>query len=419
MIRFDTRDRKPKLYDLLAAAGAIILAEVLLVSIGGTKYTLAAAVLQTLLFVYILVRLVTAFFGQLRYNPYSYNTIFYFGFAVFDLFVIIEHILLLGNMIAYPEVYTWLMMLHTLLGSATTFMILTFPFLFVFSVALFISNISLIRHEGRRFVNILGMILAVLLVGGVVFIFFYDRYASGSQFEVMMHDLLGNLFASVYLYFECMILGVIVADAIAARYEPDKDKDYMIVLGCGIRKDGTPNPLLKSRLDRAIEFYITQKEESGKELRFITSGGQGPDEPISESLCMKNYLISQGIPEELIIEEDRSTTTQENMRFSKEKIKACEGITAEDTGPKPVPLDPGIKVAFSTTNYHVFRSGLFARRVKMRAQGIGAKTRWYFWPNAAVREFMGLLTAHKLKQAIILGSMIVFYVVVTVLSYSY
>jgi uncharacterized SAM-binding protein YcdF (DUF218 family) len=90
------------------------------------------------------------------------------------------------------------------------------------------------------------------------------------------------------------------------------------------------------------------------------------------------------------------------MRFSKEKIWA---------------VDPNGKVAFSTTNYHVFRGGLCARRVKMRAVGMGAKTRWYFWPNAAVREFVGLLTAHKLKQGLIFGSMIAFYVAVTLMAY--
>ena len=135
---------------------------------------------------------------------------------------------------------------------------------------------------------------------------------------------------------------------------------------------------------------------------FVTSGGQGPGEVISESESMKRYLTEQGIPEERIITEDRSTDTAENMRFSKEKIVAA-GI--------------GGKIAYATTNYHVFRGGLFARRVKMRAQGMGAKTKWYFWPNAAVREFVGLLTSHKLKQGLILGSMIAAYVVMTVLAY--
>ncbi len=90
------------------------------------------------------------------------------------------------------------------------------------------------------------------------------------------------------------------------------------------------------------------------------------------------------------------------MRFSKEKIWE---------------RDPQAKIAFSTTNYHVFRSGLFARRVKMRAVGMGAKTKWYFWPNAAVREFIGLLTKHRGKQALILGVMIAVYVALTLAAY--
>ena len=90
------------------------------------------------------------------------------------------------------------------------------------------------------------------------------------------------------------------------------------------------------------------------------------------------------------------------MKFSKEKIWA---------------LDPEAKIAFSTTNFHVFRSGLFARRVKMRAVGMGAKTKWYFWPNAAVREFVGLLTEHRGKQALLLSGIAVVYAVLTVLVY--
>ena len=50
---------------------------------------------------------------------------------------------------------------------------------------------------------------------------------------------------------------------------------------------------------------------------------------------------------------------------------------------------------------------------------MGAKTKWYFWPNAAVREFVGLLTAHKLKQAVIFTSLIVFHVALTLFIYLY
>ena len=199
-----------------------------------------------------------------------------------------------------------------------------------------------------------------------------------------------------------MLIGTIVADGFAAKYEPEKNVDFLIILGCGLRKDGTLTPLLKGRADRAIDFYERQKKETGKELTFITSGGQGADEVVSESCAMKRYLTERGIPEDRVLEENRSTNTFENMKFSQEIIQS---------------INPDGNIAFSTTNYHVFRSGIFARRVKMRAIGMGAKTKWYFWPNAAVREFAGLLSKHRVKQSIILGSMVAFHIALTLLAY--
>ena len=402
MIRFDTLNKKPKLWNIAALTGVMAAVLAVLLLSGAEKNAAVISVSLGLYLLIVLVLLSRAFFGQLRYNPYSYNTIFYMGIALFLLAVLFLQIRLTVLLIRRPEEYTTLEILHLLLGSAKNYMLLTSPFLLVFSAALCISNLSLIRHEGFRGVNVLGIVLAFLLVGGELFLFFFDYAVSGSQREVMIHELFANLFAAVYLYFECMLLGVIIADAIVVRYEPDPDKDFIIILGCGIRKDGTPSPLLRGRIDRALSFSERQKELTGKEPVFVTSGGRGPDEPISESAAMKRYLLEKGVPEERIIEEDRSTDTFENMKFSKEKIWA---------------IDPGGKVAFATTNYHVFRGGLCARRVKMRAVGMGAGTKWYFWPNAAVREFVGLLTEHKLKQSLIFGGMIVFYVVLTLLAY--
>ena len=400
--QFDTRDTKPKLRALLALTVAAAAAALALVIRGGVWSGVWLCALTAVYAMGVIIVLIWAFREQIRYNPYSYNTIFYMGFALFALSVLITHVILVWRIANTPELYNGEQILHTLIGSAKTYMLFSSPFLFVFSAALCISNLALIRHEGRRPINLLGIGLSFLLIAGVVFLFFVDDYVTGSQREVMIHDLLVNLFAAVYLYFECMLLGTIVADAIAARHEPTRDRDFLIILGCGLQRDGTPTPLLRSRIDRALEFDRKQQAETGKVLTFITSGGQGPDEAVSESSAMKKYLMEHGIPAERIIEEDRSTDTFENMKFSKEKI---------------LERDPSGKIAFSTTNYHVFRSGLYARRVKMRAVGMGAETKWYFWPNAAVREFAGLLTAHRGKQALILGGMIVVYVLMTFLAY--
>ncbi len=401
-MKFDTLDKKPKLYGLLIVTAAAAAAVLSLVLTGAEKHAVWICVAAICWLVLTIALLVRAFIRQLRYNPYSYNTIYYIGFAIFALSVLITHCVLLKNLTAHPGEYGTEQVVHIYLNSAKQYMLVSAPFIFVFSAALFISNVSLLIHERKRFVNVLGIILSLLLAAGEAFLFMFDFSASGSRTEVMIHDLIANTFACFYLYFECMLIGAMIANIIVVGYKPRKDKDYMIILGCGLRKDGTPTPLLRGRIDRALAFYEEQKKETGKELTFVTSGGQGPNEANSESLAMKRYLMEHGVPEERIIEEDRSTDTFENMKFSKEKIlERC----------------PDAKIAFSTTNYHVFRSGLFARRVKMRAVGIGAKTKWYFWPNASVREFIGLLTEHKLKQAIILSSMIAFYVLLTIYVY--
>lgn len=93
---------------------------------------------------------------------------------------------------------------------------------------------------------------------------------------------------------------------------------------------------------------------------------------------MKRYLLEQGIPEDQIMPETKSTNTLENMKFSKELING-----------------ENAKVAFSTTNYHVFRGGMFESQVNMNAEGMGSRTKWYFCPNAFIREFVGLIVSQK------------------------
>ncbi len=402
MFKFDTRDKKPKVWNIaiLSVITAVVLA--VMICRQTSPAVVAAAVAVYLLMV--IVFLLAAFVKQLQYNPYSYNTIYYSGLALFLTSALITdlnmiHIILSSDLKEMEAVFS---LFGVFEGSARMYMLYSLPFILVYSAALCISNISLIRHEGKRLVNVLGIILAFLLVGGEVILYFGNYYASGSETEVMLHDMLINLFAAIYLYFECMLIGSIIANVIVVRYEPEKDKDYLIILGCGIRKDGTPTPLLAGRIDRALRFAREQEAMTGKAPVFVTSGGQGPDETASESSAMKKYLIEHGIPEERILEENRSGSTYENMQFSKKLIQA---------------ENPEAKIAFSTTNYHVFRSGLMARRVKMRAVGIGAKTKWYFWPNAAVREFVGILTEHRLKQGLILGAMVCLFVIATLIYY--
>ena len=400
-LKFNTRSKKPKIYSVAAATAAALLALLVLRLRGGAVMVWDNFVLAVY-FGAVVVCFAVAFFRQLQYNPYSYNTILYPGFALFALSLFGTHVFAAVQAFRDPAGFRALQMLFTLLHSAKNYMLLTSPFLTLFAAALFVSNLALIRREGRRFVNILAIILALALVLGEALIGVLDYWSSVTSRGVLARNLTVNLLAAFYLYFECMIVGAIIADTIAARYRPEEDKDFLIVLGCGLKKDGAPTPLLRGRLDLALSFYRDQLAHTGKKARFVVSGGQGPDEIRPEAEAMREYLVAQGISGGDILVEDRSGDTAENMRFSKALIDAAQ---------------PDARVAFFTTNYHVFRAGLKARQAKLRAVGMGAPTRWYFWPNAAVREFVGLLTEHRGKQALVLCTLAVAYAVLTVLAY--
>ncbi|MBQ0018657.1 MAG: hypothetical protein KBS63_05620 [Clostridiales bacterium] len=63
---------------------------------------------------------------------------------------------------------------------------------------------------------------------------------------------------------ECMLIGAIICGIIAARRQPPYDRDYIIILGCGISRDGSLLPLIRGRVDRAIDFYNKQLAQTGK-----------------------------------------------------------------------------------------------------------------------------------------------------------
>ena len=83
---------------------------------------------------------------------------------------------------------------------------------------------------------------------------------------------------SIYIlvsYLECIYIGTIAMGIKSAKHIPKFDKDAIIILGSQIKKDGTLTNLLKSRVDRAIEFSKLQKENSNKDIVFVPSGGKG------------------------------------------------------------------------------------------------------------------------------------------------
>lgn len=158
-----------------------------------------------------------------------------------------------------------------------------------------------------------------------------------------------------------------------------KDFSIIIVLGAALIDGKRVSRLLRNRLNKAKELYLSR--EKGKKLKVIVSGGKGNDEKFSEAFAMKQYLLEQGIPEEDIIMEDQSKTTLENMEYSKNIIKS---------------MNIKGKVVFVTNNFHLLRAAMYAKKVGLKAEGIGCYTLLYYLPNSIFREYIAILVKYKI-----------------------
>lgn len=115
------------------------------------------------------------------------------------------------------------------------------------------------------------------------------------------------------------------------------------------------------------------------------------------------FAQQRGIPAKQILLEDQSKNTYQNMLFSKR-------VATEDFG------NSHFKARFFSNNYHIFRAGLLAREVGLKANGVGAYTRLYYLPNAIIREFAGVFVMHKRRHFIIMGVIVLFFILQTILA---
>ena len=328
--------------------------------------------------------------GQYEKRKYSYGIIMNLGLLIFINVNILRQIDLLiqnWNVLNIIDIY------NNTLRSFSFFAMLTLPCIVILALYSIITNIVLIKKEGFDPRNLLGIILGVLallgLLGSQTLYYVISRLLVGTdkQFIKYTLDICINATLS-YLY--TLIIATLYCNIRASNHIPSYDKDFVIILGSKIRDDGSLTPLLKGRADKAIEFAKNQYKKTKKKIIYIPSGGQGSDEVIADAEAIKNYLIAKGIDKKQIVIEDKSTSTIENMKFSKKKIDK---------------INEKGNIVFSTTNYHVFRSGVIANEQGIECEGIGSKTKWYFYTNALIREFVANLIQER-KSHIILIIMI-------------
>ncbi|WP_270774459.1 YdcF family protein [Streptococcus anginosus] len=244
------------------------------------------------------------------------------------------------------------------------------------TIYLIFNGRQMMTFEGRRLANLLSLFYGLAIALSLALTFFFPHF-------IFLHKILsltnGLLIYGSYLYVTYILYGF-VYNVLPVIKHPD----YIIILGSGLIGDKVP-PLLAQRLEKGKMMY----EKFNNHPKIVVSGGQGVDEPITEAEAMAQYLRQVGIPQEDIIIEQQSTTTLENLRFSK--------VILDEKREK------NYRCLVVTNSFHSLRAGIYMRKLGIKGRSIGSRTALYFLPSAWIRETLGLVMLYWKWHAVFLG----------------
>ena len=159
------------------------------------------------------------------------------------------------------------------------------------------------------------------------------------------------------------------ADKIVNETEAAKlDADCILVLGCGVREDGTPSLMLRDRLETGVALY-----EAGAAPKLLMSGDHGRKD-YDEVNLMKDYAMEKGIPSEDIFMDHAGFSTYDSM------VRARDIFCAKT-------------VVIVSQEYHLYRALYLAEKLGLEAYGVPALDVHY--RGQAYREFREMLARSK------------------------
>ena len=146
------------------------------------------------------------------------------------------------------------------------------------------------------------------------------------------------------------------------------DADCILVLGCGVREDGTPSLMLRDRLETGVALY-----EAGAAPKLLMSGDHGRKD-YDEVNLMKDYAMEKGIPSEDIFMDHAGFSTYDSM------VRARDIFCAKT-------------VVIVSQEYHLYRALYLAEKLGLEAYGVPALDVNY--RGQAYREFREMLARSK------------------------
>ncbi|WP_369138755.1 YdcF family protein [Modestobacter versicolor] len=237
---------------------------------------------------------------------------------------------------------------------------------------LVLDGVLVLRRERRSLANALSLLAGLSMIGLPIVLVALLRHENPVTGTLAVGLLTAQACAGL------LFLVFATHTALYARIARRAEARAVIVLGSGLVA-GEVSPLLAARLRRAVTAVEQLRGRTG-ELPIVPSGGQGPGEPRAEGAAMAEWLRRHDVADEDVIVEDRSRTTQENLRFSARLLEQ-RGV------PEPYLI--------VTSNYHAPRAALLARRSGIDAQAVGCPTALYYWPSAYLREFVAVMVGQR------------------------
>jgi len=110
------------------------------------------------------------------------------------------------------------------------------------------------------------------------------------------------LFATGVVY--TVALAVVL---VASQHDQRRPADAIIVLGAA-QYNGRPSPVLRARLDHAIELY-----REGYAPIIVVTGGVGRGDTLSEAIVGQRYLVAHEVPEEDVVAQPLGRSTRTSM----------------------------------------------------------------------------------------------------------
>lgn len=232
--------------------------------------------------------------------------------------------------------------------------------LYIMAALSFFYSFMIMRVRAGSHFYLIWSVIGVILVG------------LGISLKVGLFKKLPHWFNITLIAGTCVVLvliiGIVIRLITYSENDPKDGLDYIIVLGAQIREDG-PSVVLRYRLEAATEYL-----KRNTETKCIVSGGKGTNEIMSEAEGMKDYLVSAGIESNRIILEDKSTDTNENIKFSK------------------ILIPEGASIGLVTNDFHLYRAIFLCKKHGLEnVSPIRANSDPFYRPNNYFRESLAMI----------------------------